>query len=231
MENMNKKTDMEKVKEMAELFLLTEPKESEFGAMIISHPFYNSGYLMVDREVKNVIEDMEARKTVTEQYLKRIRERNDYLSLISLITKPYRMDFFRHTKEYLSQEDCGKALVFVWQSTEGTNINKYISLSEKQKWFQELPREYLMTKEEMDIFEKMDEEIYIYRGLGSPDSKIKALSWTLNKDQAIWFANRWNCPQGIFQAKVKKEDVLVYFTYEEEIIVNYHKLEHIEKIG
>ena len=61
---------------------------------------------------------------------------------------------------------------------------------------------------------------------------LKALSWTLSLDKAIWFATRWNNKGKVYRSLCKKEDILAYLSCrnEEEIVVDWHDLENIEEV-
>jgi len=77
----------------------------------------------------------------------------------------------------------------------------------------------LMDYDELNYFNNLPEKIVIYRGGVSK----RGISWTLNKDIAEWFANRFkdiNKGGQLFEKKVFKNDCIAYFNdrEEEEII-------------
>ena len=77
----------------------------------------------------------------------------------------------------------------------------------------------LMDYDELNYFNNLPEKIVIYRGGVSK----RGISWTLNKDIAEWFANRFraiNKGGQLFEKKVYKNDCIAYFNdrEEEEII-------------
>ena len=77
----------------------------------------------------------------------------------------------------------------------------------------------LMDYEELNYFNNLPEKIVIYRGGVSK----RGISWTLDKDIAEWFANRFkaiNKGGQLFEKKVFKNDCIAYFNgrEEEEII-------------
>jgi hypothetical protein len=77
----------------------------------------------------------------------------------------------------------------VWIHSEGASNNKSLWLM-----MMESPRpgkeKWLMTREELAHFESLPDTVTIYRG--SSTNKINGLSWTTDKDKAIWFGNRFN---------------------------------------
>ncbi len=61
-----------------------------------------------------------------------------------------------------------------------------------------------MTKEELKIFNSLPDEFTIYRGVGH--KRKKGLSWTLSKDTAEWFMNRYEGKNNhVLTAKVKRK--------------------------
>jgi len=77
----------------------------------------------------------------------------------------------------------------------------------------------LMDYDELNYFNNLPKKIVIYRGGVSK----RGISWTLNKDIAEWFANRFraiNKGGQLFEKKVYKNDCIAYFNdrEEEEII-------------
>lgn len=74
-----------------------------------------------------------------------------------------------------------------------------------------------------------DNSLTIYRGESSKSNSYKrALSWTLSKEKAIWFAERFdNDEPKVYKTKIPINKVLAYFDSrgEEEIIVNYDDLQ------
>lgn len=75
------------------------------------------------------------------------------------------------------------------------------------------------------------EEFTIYRGEASKSTPYKdALSWSLNKETAEMFAERFKTDGKIYQATVKFDDILGYMDNEEEIIVEGSKVFNVKEI-
>ena len=77
----------------------------------------------------------------------------------------------------------------------------------------------MMDEEEKKKYDSLPEYFTVYRGAKDPDG----YSWTLDKDKARWFANRWGQDLSVFSKKVNKlEDTVAYFNSrnEEEILLN-----------
>ena len=64
---------------------------------------------------------------------------------------------------------------------------------------------------------------------GKKDNQHEALSWTLDKKTAEWFATRFSEHGYVYQAKIHKEDVFAFFNdrNEQEIVLDYRNLRDI----
>ena len=60
---------------------------------------------------------------------------------------------------------------------------------------------------------------------------IKALSWTLNRETAEWFAHRFGEDGTVYEAQINKKHICALFTgrNESEVIVNPNYLEDIRE--
>ena len=78
-----------------------------------------------------------------------------------------------------------------------------------------------MSEEEFTIYENLPEILTVYRGVGVGGVR-DGLSWTRDINMAIWFANRFNGKNGktgyVLSAEIHKEDILAYFSKEDEIV-------------
>jgi len=115
-----------------------------------------------------------------------------------------------------------------WVLTEFPNrcysINILLDLFKKSK------RDLLMNKQELDFYNNLPEEVSIFRGLNDSKTKKKGLSWTINKEKAEWFANRWEKKGIVLSGIIKKENIFAIFLDrgEFEVVVNPYKIKHLE---
>lgn len=87
-----------------------------------------------------------------------------------------------------------------------------------------------------NLKQKADDEgcITLYRGESEKSTKLqRALSWTLNRDVAVWFAKRFNS-SGIgcvYTANANISKVIAYITdrEEDEILIRYRDIKNIKK--
>ena len=109
--------------------------------------------------------------------------------------------------------------------------------------FDEMYIEFLegtATKEAKDIHELLTEidgqdTLTIYRGETEYSTSYEqALSWTLDKEKASWFANRFESEEPVvYKASVKTENLLAYDNgrEEQEILVHSDYLTGVEQVN
>lgn len=85
-------------------------------------------------------------------------------------------------------------------------------------------RHRAMTEAERAALKAMGSKITVYRGYNDPDRE-HGLSWTTDREQAIWFAQRFADVYGrkpiLMEGNVKRKDVIAYLTgrSERELII------------
>ena len=78
-------------------------------------------------------------------------------------------------------------------------------------------RQHIMNAEEHEALSKLPDQFTIFRGYSG--TKRLGLSWTLDRDKAIWFANRFAANFGnptLLEANCKKKNVLGVFLDKKE---------------
>lgn len=227
------KTNLDKVKEVAIMFLYLEPTYKEIP-IFVAHPFFDSSFLMdyETHNMYNIFEDTDIFNKNRMFMEKLIKKETSLYSIIIMICKPYQLTFFKYIKDYLSEEDFSKLLISSWTSTEFNTNDKNVTLREFVSWFKKANKSYMMDESELKVFNDLPEEVVIYRGVGNRKYK-NGMSWTLNKNKAIWFSKRFNFDdKHVYQGIIAKKDILVYTNQrdEQEIIVDYKKIKNIGEI-
>ena len=90
-----------------------------------------------------------------------------------------------------------------------------------------------MTETERRRLAELEETVTVYRGATPYNARnVKALSWTLDKKKAEWFAHRFGEKGTVYTAQIKKGDILAVFTgrNESEVVLNPSKLEQLKAI-
>lgn len=232
---MRRETDLEQLKALAKTFLHFDIQLTKFSPMIIKHPFTNSGITGLRGDDGSIVmadlvgntEDLAKwQKCVAEQ----IDEADTPFRLFMMIEKSYALGFLKYAEPYLSERDFGQLLSSAWISNESPNSDPNISKHRFVRMFKSVSPEYLMDAEELQQLQELDETVKIYRGVTPYNQKnIKALSWSLDRDKAEWFAHRFGEDGTVYEAQIDKEHILALFTgrNEAEIIVDPRQLKEI----
>ena len=105
----------------------------------------------------------------------------------------------------------------LWTDTENVYENH---LAWEQLLFLEFSDSHLMMDEEdTKFFNELPNTITIYRG-GVDD---KGYSWTLDREKAEWFANRFNFDYEVFEKTINKSDAIAYLSDRNESEIIYRK--------
>lgn len=163
-------------------------------------------------------------KNIIEQQTKHFEEllnENDYESLFNLIDKPFLIPTFIEMYQEIPKE-----LVY----------DIFIHLYSRSEYgFEKLPKEILLDLKNKSVYskergERMEvlkkklkkEKFLVYRGEGTlSTSTNSALSWTLSRKTAEWFAKRFRSKGRIARKSIAFDDVLDYLNdrSEQEILI------------
>ena len=227
-----KTTDLKSIKSIVLSFLYFDIEETEFSPIIVTHPIFESGIVMLPNSNKpyNILEDEDAYNEIIECYKNRIKKANSIDTLFYMIRKSYKLTFIKFIEKYLSIEDLSTLLAEAWTSSENPNQDVNVSLTQLTRMFKKTNKKYLMTEEEYEIYNNLPETFTVYRGVASGRNP-KGMSWTQSLEVAKWFSNRFNYGNKgyIQQATANKKDVLAYFNRrdEDEIVINVKNLNDI----
>lgn len=123
---------------------------------------------------------------------------------------------------------------YVYKAAHGTIFGTEIPYSELLRIFEQYDFKHCTSYSDRKLMRRFNEKIRIFRG--SPhlnsESILNGLSWTLNKVEAIRFAQDQKYEQLtniVVEAEIKKDDVLLFTNErnEEEVIVNPNKVKVI----
>lgn len=202
---------------------------------ILSHPLLsNNVYLDGEGKMKTILPDNydEVVDYLLNKHKDIIKNKSDvdkFKYLIIAINKPYRLEVFTMFQHLLNDIDYNEHLSFIWSSTE---FPHQISIRRLNRLFRRIKPELFMDKDDYKIFKDLPETITIYRGLQGPKAKVRALSWSLSYEKALWFAKRFNYNGKLYKTQISKSDIYAYDNSmgEEEIIVKPFKLKNFEEI-
>ena len=89
--------------------------------------------------------------------------------------------------------------------------------------FKKADPQVLMDEDEYKQFQALEDTLVVYRGATSYNAnRVKALSWTLDREKAEWFAHRFDEDGAVYEAKIDKAHVYAFFSSrnESEVIVD-----------
>ena len=114
--------------------------------------------------------------------------------------------------------------------SEYANRDANVSKERVVSMFKQADRIKLMNEMERTRLDALENPVTVYRGVTSYNAKnVRALSWTLDYDTAVWFAHRFGEDGMVYQAKIKKEHFFALLTgrNESEVVLDPKYLEGI----
>ena len=240
-------TDLTQIRGLSKCFLYLEPEETQFSPMLVHHPFTSSGFVGLrddegDVQIGNILEKEDDRARWQRQLGKVIDDSRDVFEIYSRIEKPYALAFLKYATPFLSQKDFSLILGDAWLRSEQPNHDPNLSQKQLLKMFSVADPKILMEDVERKRLSELDAVVTVYRGTHSdkPNSE-RALSWTLNRDTAQWFANRYGKDGKVYEAKIEKKHIHALFLRREEAevildpkylteVVQVPKMEQAEEI-
>ena len=230
---MRTKTDLDSVKKFAKILIYLELNQVSDMPMFVNHPYVTSIFVSKNGKILNLLSEPD--RMIWENDLKRtIANVNRYDEFATIITKSYRSVFLNETLRYIGNKDLAKYLRKLWISCDYVNVDQVISKSKYVSLFKQADKSALMNGDEIQRISDLPDNVTIYRGVNDiTNHPVNGLSWTLDINTANWFANRFakmkECTASVYKATINKEDILSYFDEEKEVVVDYKKLENVEK--
>lgn len=150
---------------------------------------------------------------------KAVAEKN-YNSIIYLHERPYRLEAFVQIADQLNDEKYWSLLGSIWTDTENSwqNLDLW-----KELFNSDRPnRQSLMDADERLALESLSDTVKIYRGCEKGLNE-NGISWTLKRDKAEWFANRFNKDGLVLEKEISKSSIIAVFTGRNEFEVIYEE--------
>ena len=222
-----KETNLEGVKAMARTLLYTDINKTAYSPMIVQHPFTNTGFTMVMRNGTPQCIDITADSNALHEWRQMVCEQIDSaksaFEIYMMTNKPYGMTFLKYSAHHLSKKDFSQILADAWIRSENPNDDPNLSQAKLLSLFQSAEPSHLMSQDELNTLNDLDSTVTVYRGVTSFNAKnVKALSWTLDRNVAEWFASRFDEDGTVYQAQIDKPHIYAYFDgrNESEVIVD-----------
>jgi hypothetical protein len=149
-----------------------------------------------------------------QEKLKEFEKDKEFECYLFLIEKPFRVKFFsdlvKHNKIKKFSKKYWRILSSLWTGSENIFQNKELwddLLKDKTN------SHFFMSKKDLNFFNSLENEFIVYRGYTHWEN---GYSYTLDKEKAVWFANRFGQNGKVKEMLVKKEDVFAYTNSREE---------------
>lgn len=145
--------------------------------------------------------------------------RHDAQTYIFLHERPHRVDAFCETIGWHTNPGTyWRTLGQVWVDCE--NISENFDLWEELLRSDRPGREMFSTAADIAIFNRMSTALTVYRG--TTETYPDGWSWTISKDKAEWFANRFGQEGHVIHGKIDKRQAIGYIAKrgESEVVVD-----------
>lgn len=147
---------------------------------------------------------------------KAIKE-HDFVSYVLLHERPYQVGAFMEIADKIDDDKT------YWELVGEVYIDSENPWRHPDEWEKLLKsgrqnRDHIMSEEERVFFDELPETLTIYRGFAFTNRV--GWSWTLDREKAVWFAERFADELGGFpqvvNGTVSKQDAIAYFERREE---------------
>ena len=205
-----------------------------YSPVIVQHPFTTSGITAVNGKDRFETVDITSSNDALNEWRAYVRKcidrAEDAYGVYILVTKPYALTFLKYAEPHLSRKDFSKILADAWVRSENPNCDVNVGKRNLVAFFKQSDPSELMSAQERRQLSKLDDIVTIYRGVTSYNAEnVRALSWTLDYEKAKWFAHRFSGDGTVYEAQIKREDILALFNSrnESEVIVDPKNLTEI----
>lgn len=235
---MLKDTNLDGVKSVARMLLMTPIHKTPYSPAVVQHPFTATGFVVVfDKGGRTNVLDLTKKERNVERWQEFMKEKinsaKDLWDVYALLNKPYGLAFLKFVTPYLSSKDYAKLLADAWVRSENPNMDKNFTKKELLDLFKKAVPTYLMTKDEYQTWKNLEQTVTVYRGVTTYNGfDRKAMSWTLDEEKAKWFAERFGENGKVYSAEIDKKDVYACFGCrgESEVVVDPKRLQNITMV-
>lgn len=206
--------------------------ETDFSPIVVQHPFFESAILYNGKNMFNAFEQKEEYNQYVNRFCDTIHKCESVSAILRLVRKSYRLTYLKFLRQYkaISLKECGNLLAQTWDLIETINHDANVPKAQVLRWIARADKNLLMNEQDYSIFNSLPDDVTVYRGCKN-SQQIKGLSWTIDMNVAIFFANRFS-KGNIYQATIPKNKIIAYINdrNEHEIILDYNYLYDITEI-
>lgn len=240
-------TNLQEIKNVTKIIARAVSVSNADGLPIAIHPFIESTVWwdkVGNDKLESIQDDIESfdltNQSVFDEWCKwfdrHVDECKNTTSVYMLWRNPWKLTFMKYCGEYLNKRAYAEFLADAWVTEENPNMDANMSLKEAVQHFKRADKRYLMTEADYLYYSNIPSEIEVFRGVSKGRVEL-GLSWTDNKEKAIWFMKRFKesgmGEQKLLRATIRKKDVLAYFNTrnEQEVVVDVFAIkDKIERI-
>ena len=235
---MKEQTDLRAVKALARAMLELDIEQTKLSPLVVKHPFTDNGISGVRKPDGSIaIADLLNKPDDLDLWRKQVRgvidEADSAFQIYMMITKSYALGFLKFARNSLSEKDFAGILADAWIRTEAPNNDPNLSKKDLLSRFKATDPALLMDEDDYRCFTDLDDVVTVYRGVTSMNEKnVKALSWTLDRETAEWFAHRFGESGTVYEAQIQKKHIYAFFSgrNESEVIVDPKHLTEITQV-
>ena len=185
------------------------------GLPMIKHP------LVYDHDMPPLYALSNKRLAVKRKMLRKARATRDFHRAIFCYERAWRLYAFKAIMRRLPPATYWDLLGDVYNDSE--NVWQNYGMWKRLLTRRVPGRLAIMTDRERMEYFALPDVLTIYRGVHG--GHADGLSWTLDRERAIWFATRWKQPRPtLFTGTVRKADIIGYFSRrnESEVVTLWH---------
>jgi hypothetical protein len=137
---------------------------------------------------------------------------------IFLHERPYRLEALAEYAPMMDDRSYWEMVANAWTDSENIwqNLSRWRDLWEAKR----PDKDFCMSDDERAVLASLPDTVVVYRGVHGKGAKKrvrKGMSWTLNRDKAVWFAERFSGEDAlVLEGTVKKKDIHAYFAGRDE---------------
>lgn len=211
---MNENADnLEKVKQQFIALLYLPVEKTEFS-FIVHHPFTSNSMAVVKsgREASLIDITTDSGADEWRSYMKAVIKDyyGDIPGLFAFIINPYVLFALKTCLKYMSPESVGSVFHNLWITIEQISTDPNVSRREIIAMLEYADKTTLMNEEELLAYSALPQLVTVYRGITSYNIRsTKAISWSLSRSTAEWFAKRFNSDkQIVLEKKIPKSKII-----------------------
>lgn len=209
------------------LLLYIEPRQNPNFSWIVDHPIIEN-ICLADPDggiITNIFEDTDGLERYREALIERLSGK-DISSCVMMVRKQYRL-FYLVTcvrEGAITKAQGADEILDCWSSIETVYNDMNVDHKTLNSYLKEYRKNHSLEERVNGL---TGEKITIYRGQIGPEGN----SWTISKEKAEWFANRWNKGLPVWEGEIDLNLIVKYERNrgEEEIIVVDGEVQNIRR--